>query len=164
MKRRRFMRANPQRGLQQSRCFSTTSLTIGRKKPPSFASRKRTAKPVLPLETCLILNQEPVEMMEKHPVEDDSLRMSRTIDSRQSRRIASRCGQLSRIGPRLPGKNGRSPGLGEINPCPNSPDVKHYCHFVLIDVGQFDCVLWRFFCLTLQCAFIFQAGDRMESF
>ena len=44
------MREKPQRGLPQSRCFSTTSLTIGRKKT------------VLPLETTLILRQEPIEM------------------------------------------------------------------------------------------------------
>jgi hypothetical protein len=91
------MRANPQRGLPQSRYFSTTSLTIGRKKPPSFASRLRTAKPVLPLETTLILRQEPVEMMEKDPIENGPLRMSRTIDSRHSRREASRNGSTSRI-------------------------------------------------------------------
>jgi hypothetical protein len=84
------MRANPLRGLPQSRYFSTTSLTTGRKKPPSFASRFRTAKPVLPLETTLILHQEPVEMMEKHPVKDRPLRMSRMIHSRHGGRIASR--------------------------------------------------------------------------
>jgi len=105
------MRANPQRGLPQSRYFSTTSLTIGRKKPPSFASRLRTAKPVLPLETTLILHQEPVEMMEEHPVEDRPLRMSRKKDSRYCRRMASRNGPKPRIWPRLPGKNGKNAGL-----------------------------------------------------
>jgi hypothetical protein len=98
------MRANPHFGLPQSRYFSTTSLTISRKNPPSFASRLRTAKPVLPLETVFIFGQEPLEMMEKHPVEDGPLRMSRTIDSRHSRRKASRNGPISQIGPRLPGK------------------------------------------------------------
>jgi len=90
------MRANPLRGLPQSRYFSTTSLTIGRKKPPSFASRLRTAKPVLPLETVFIFDQEPLEMMQQHPVENGPLRMSRTIDSRHSRRKASRNGPTSR--------------------------------------------------------------------
>jgi hypothetical protein len=55
----------------------------------------RSEKPILPLETTLILRQEPVEMMEKHPVENGPLRMSRTIDSRHSRRIASRNGPTS---------------------------------------------------------------------
>jgi hypothetical protein len=40
----------------------------------------RSEKPILPLETTLILRQEPVEMMEKHPVENGPLRMPRTID------------------------------------------------------------------------------------
>jgi hypothetical protein len=75
--------------LPQSRYLSTTSLMIGRKYPPSFASRLRTAKPVLPLEPALILGQEPVEMMEQHPVEDGPLRMSRAIDSRHIRNAYS---------------------------------------------------------------------------
>jgi len=54
------MRANPQRELPQSTQRSTTSLTIGRKKP-------------LPLETTLILSQEPVEMMEQHPNDTHAL-------------------------------------------------------------------------------------------
>jgi len=40
----------------------------------------RPEKTVVPLETGLILSQEPVEMMEQHPVEDGPLRMSRTVD------------------------------------------------------------------------------------
>jgi len=56
----------------------------------------RSEKPILPLETVFIFGQEPVEMMEKHPVENGPLRMSRTIDSRHSRRIASRNGPTSR--------------------------------------------------------------------
>jgi hypothetical protein len=98
------MRANPHFGLPQSRYFSTTPLTIGLKNPPSFASRLRTAKPVLPLETVFIFGQEPVEMMEKHPVENGPLRMSRTIDSRHSRRIASRNGPMSWMRSGLPEK------------------------------------------------------------
>jgi hypothetical protein len=47
---------------------------------------------VLPLETGLILNQEPVEMIKNHPVKDHLLRTSRTIDSRHSGRMASRNG------------------------------------------------------------------------
>jgi hypothetical protein len=66
----------------------------------------RPEKSIIPLETTLILRQKPVEMMEKHPVKDGPLRMSGTIDSRHSRRIASRNGPTSRIGPRLPGKTG----------------------------------------------------------
>jgi len=33
------------------------------------------------LEVALIVGQKPLEVMEKHPVEDGPLRMSRTIDS-----------------------------------------------------------------------------------
>jgi hypothetical protein len=64
----------------------------------------RPEKTVLPLETTLILNQEPVEMMEKHPVEDGPLRMSRTIDSRHSGRMASRNGPMSWMRSGLPEK------------------------------------------------------------
>ncbi len=64
----------------------------------------RPEKTVLPLETTFILSQEPVEMMEKHPVKDGPLRMSGTIDSRHGGRRASRNGPTSRIGPRLPEK------------------------------------------------------------
>ena len=64
----------------------------------------RPEKTVLPLEMGLILSREPVEMMRQHPVEDGPLRMLRTIDSRHSKRIASRNGLISRIGSRLPGK------------------------------------------------------------
>jgi len=64
----------------------------------------KSEKTVLPLETGLILSQEPVEMMEEYPVEDGPLRMSGTIESRHSRRKASRNGPTSQIGPRLPGK------------------------------------------------------------
>ena len=56
------------------------------------------------LETSLILGQEPVEIMKKHPVEDGPLRISRTIDSRHGGRMASRNGSKSRIRPRLSGK------------------------------------------------------------
>jgi len=42
----------------------------------------RPEKAVVPLETGLILDQEPVEIMEQHPVESRALRMARTIDSR----------------------------------------------------------------------------------
>jgi hypothetical protein len=64
----------------------------------------RSEKPILPLETVFIFGQEPVEMMEKHPAKNRPLRMSGTIDSRHSRRIASRNGPTSQIGPPLPGK------------------------------------------------------------
>jgi hypothetical protein len=64
----------------------------------------RPEETVLPLETTLILRQEPVEMMEEYPVKDRPLRMSRTINSRHSRRKASRTRPMSWIGPRLPGK------------------------------------------------------------
>jgi len=39
------------------------------------------AEPVLPLETVLMLSQEPVEMMEEYPVKDRALRMARAINS-----------------------------------------------------------------------------------
>jgi hypothetical protein len=57
-----------------------------RRKPPSFASRLRTAKPVLPLETLLIFRDESLEMMEQYPVEDRQLRMPGPIDSRHGGR------------------------------------------------------------------------------
>jgi len=50
----------------------------------------RSEKTVLPLETTLILSQEPIEMMEQHPVEDPPLRMARTIYSRHFGRTDSR--------------------------------------------------------------------------
>jgi hypothetical protein len=59
---------------------------------------------VLLLETTLRLGKEPLEMMKQHPVEDGPLRMSRTVDSRHGKRMASRNGPTSQIGPRLPGK------------------------------------------------------------
>ena len=55
----------------------------------------RPEKAILPFETTLILRQEPVEMMEEYPVKDRPLRMSRTINSRHSRRKASRTGPMS---------------------------------------------------------------------
>jgi hypothetical protein len=56
----------------------------------------RSEKPILTLETVFIFGQEPLEMMEEYLVKDRPLRMSRTIDSRHSRRIASRNGPTSR--------------------------------------------------------------------
>jgi hypothetical protein len=52
----------------------------------------RSEKAVLPLETVFIFGLEPLEMMEKHPVENGPLRMAGTIDSRHSRRMVSRNG------------------------------------------------------------------------
>jgi hypothetical protein len=52
----------------------------------------RPEKPVLPLETGLILGQEPVEMMKQHPVEDRALRMAWTIDSRHIRKEGAKNG------------------------------------------------------------------------
>jgi len=66
----------------------------------------RPEEPILPLETTLILRQKPVGMMEKHPVENGPLRLSRVIDSGHGGRRAYRNGPPSRIGPRLPGKTG----------------------------------------------------------
>ena len=64
----------------------------------------RPEKSVLLLKATLIHSQEPVEMMEKHPVENGPLRISGTIESRHSGREASRNGPTSQIEPRLPGK------------------------------------------------------------
>jgi len=36
---------------------------------------------VLPLESALILGEEPVEVMEQHPVEDGLLGLTRAVDS-----------------------------------------------------------------------------------
>ena len=55
----------------------------------------RPEKTVLPLETGLILSQEPIEIMKEHPEEDGPLWMSGTVDSRHSRRMASRNGPTS---------------------------------------------------------------------
>jgi hypothetical protein len=49
------------------------------------------------LETFLVFRDEALEMMEKHPVEDGPLRMSRAIDSRHGGRKASRNGPSSRM-------------------------------------------------------------------
>ena len=46
--------------------------------------------PVLLLEASLILGQEPLEMMEKHPIEDRALRMTKAIDSRHIGKADSR--------------------------------------------------------------------------
>jgi hypothetical protein len=51
---------------------------------------------VLLLEAALVLRQEPVEVMKKHPVEDGPLRMPGTIHSRHSGRMASRNGPRPR--------------------------------------------------------------------
>jgi hypothetical protein len=42
---------------------------------------------VLLLETALVRCQEPVEVMEQHPIEDRTLRMARTVDSRHIGRV-----------------------------------------------------------------------------
>jgi hypothetical protein len=42
----------------------------------------RTEKSVFPLKSALIFRDKPLEMMEQHPIEDGSLRMTRAIDSR----------------------------------------------------------------------------------
>jgi hypothetical protein len=69
----------------------------------------RPEKTILPLEPTLIFRQKPVEMMEEYPVKDCPLRMSRTMDSRHSRRKASRTGPTLRIKSSLPEKPGRKP-------------------------------------------------------
>jgi len=37
---------------------------------------------IVPLEPALVFGGEPLEMMEKHPVENGAFRMTRTVDSR----------------------------------------------------------------------------------
>jgi len=71
-----------------------------------FPTRSASGIAILLFETGLILRDKPLEMMEKHPVENGPLRMSGTIESRHSGREASRNGPTSWIGPRLPGKTG----------------------------------------------------------
>jgi len=63
-------------------------------------------KAILLLETDLILGQEALEVMEKHPIKDSPLRMSRTIDSRHGGRNAPRNRPTSCIR-RRPGSNER---------------------------------------------------------
>ena len=50
----------------------------------------RPEKAVLPLETGLILSQEPVEIMEKHPAEDGPLQTSGTAESHHGEKRAAR--------------------------------------------------------------------------
>jgi len=52
----------------------------------------RAEKAVWLLEAALVLRQELVEIMEQDPIKDSPLRMSRTIHSRHSGRMASRNG------------------------------------------------------------------------
>jgi hypothetical protein len=85
-----------------------------RSEKPILIEAMSTAKPVLPLETIFIFGQEPLEMMEKRPVENAPLRMSRTIDSRHSRRIASRNGPMSWMRSGLPEKQ-EEPRLRKCN-------------------------------------------------
>jgi hypothetical protein len=37
---------------------------------------------IVPLESALVFRDEPLEMIEKHPVENGTFRMTRTVDSR----------------------------------------------------------------------------------
>jgi hypothetical protein len=41
----------------------------------------RPEVPVFPLEAALVFDEEPIEVMEQHPVEDSPFRMSRTVNS-----------------------------------------------------------------------------------
>ena len=52
----------------------------------------RPEEAILLLEAALIFSQEPVEVMEQHPVEDGALGMSRTITSGHRRSFSSRKG------------------------------------------------------------------------
>jgi hypothetical protein len=82
----------------------------------------RPEEPILPLETTLILRQEPVEMMEKHPVENGPLRMSRVIDSGHGGRRAS-----------SPRKNGMRPGSeGQSNSAAESRNIKNNPQYLTI--------------------------------
>jgi hypothetical protein len=57
-----------------------------------FDDRPKVA--ILLLETLLILGEEAVKIVKKHPVEDSPLRMSGTIDSCHSRGLKSRNGPI----------------------------------------------------------------------
>ncbi len=60
----------------------------------------RTKEAVFALKTLLIFRDKPLEIMEEHPVEDGSLRMTRAIDSRHTG------SELSRNAPgKSPGRN-----------------------------------------------------------
>jgi hypothetical protein len=54
----------------------------------------RPEKTIFLLEAALILGQKPVEVMEKHPVEDSAFRMTGTIDSCHIRSSKSRNGPI----------------------------------------------------------------------
>ena len=68
----------------------------------------RPEKTILPFETVFIFGQEPLEMMEKRPVETGPLRMSRTIGSPHGRREAPGNGPTSRIRSALLEKTSRA--------------------------------------------------------
>jgi hypothetical protein len=65
------------------------------------------------LEAALIIRQNPLEMMEKHPVEDGPLRISGTIDSRHGGKKAPRNEPTSRLRPCLPLKRLEEPQQAE---------------------------------------------------
>jgi len=83
----------------------------------------RTEISVLLFKTILIFYKKPLEIMKKHPVEDDALRMSKTIDPCHGRSHRSRNGSTSwiRLPPpekaiRAPAQKGES-GRENVNRC-----------------------------------------------
>ena len=68
---------------------------------------------ILLLKTSLVFRQEPVEVMEQHPVKDGPLRMSGKIEFRHGGRAASRNGPRPGKRPQLLGKGG---GGSDVEP------------------------------------------------
>jgi len=64
---------------------------------------------ILLLKANFIIGQEPVEVMEQHPIKDSPLGMSRTINPCHSRSFSSGNGPSSWIRPRLPEKMAKIP-------------------------------------------------------
>jgi hypothetical protein len=61
--------------------------------------------PVIPLEPALIFGQEPVEMMEQHPVEDGPLRMPRPTTLGRNPDLLDKTTRVRTIGPKSEGQN-----------------------------------------------------------
>ncbi len=73
----------------------------------------RPEEAVFPLKTPLIFGDEPLEMMEKHPVENGAFRMARAVDSRH---IGN---EVSRNGPGT--GQGKNPGTTTRNGAGHAP-------------------------------------------
>jgi hypothetical protein len=75
----------------------------------------RSEIPVVPLEPALIFRDEPLELMENHPVENGPFRMTRTVDSRHTGNEVSR---------NTPGRRkAKNPGTATRNGTRHAPKI-----------------------------------------